>query len=143
MKNLRRACLLLCFFCLLSIFIRPIAADQVVGNTVGEVQESDISVTNGCHSLDGMVPVMGTQQLIPNMEAAVLFDVDTETIMYAFNADVQMPPASLVKIMTALLATIQWQSSERTMKIIQKTMCQPQESSENYTKKPEAHASGF
>ena len=104
MKNLRRACLVLCFICLLSIFIQPIAADQAVGNTADVVQESDVSITNGCHSLDGIVPVMGTQQLIPNMEAAVLFDVDTETIMYAFNADVQMPPASLVKIMTALLA---------------------------------------
>ena len=104
MKKDRRALLVLCFIYILSFFVNPIFAAPAAENTAGMGQGAETCVTDGCHSLDGMVPVMGTQQLIPNMEAAVLFDVDTETLMYAFNADVPMPPASLVKIMTALIA---------------------------------------
>lgn len=104
MKKVGRVCIIVYLICLLVNLLCPIVNAQTTEYAESTNQELDVSVTNGCHSLDAVVPVMGTQQLIPNMEAAVLFDVDAETLMYAFNADVQMPPASFVKIMTALLA---------------------------------------
>lgn len=62
------------------------------------------SVVNGCNTLEGQVPFLGTQQLVKNGKAMVLYEANTDTLMYADNGDKQLPPASLVKIMTALIA---------------------------------------
>ena len=64
----------------------------------------DASVMTGCNTLDGQIPFLGSNQLVSNTGAAVLYETNTDTLMYAHNADVQVPPASLVKILTALVA---------------------------------------
>ncbi len=64
----------------------------------------DGSVVNGCRTLDGQVPLLGDQQLIKNAEAIVLYAANADTLMYAYNADTQLPPSSLLKILTALIA---------------------------------------
>lgn len=107
MKKVGKFCLVMIVTVLYICFVFPAAKAQTA-----VVQSEDMhqevtfgtSIVNGCHSLDGAVPVMGTQQLVTNMEAAFVYDINTDTVMYAFNADVQMYPASLVKIMTALIA---------------------------------------
>ncbi len=65
---------------------------------------ADISVTGGCSTLDAQVPVLGSVQLVSNTAAAILYETNTDTLMYAYNADTQAQPASLLKIMTALIA---------------------------------------
>lgn len=66
--------------------------------------EADASVTNGCNTLDGQRPVLGSDKLVDNTSAAVLYEASTDTLMYADNADAKMSPASLTKILTALIA---------------------------------------
>src|SRR5699024_6909701 len=44
-----------------------------------------------------------TQDLAENAKAAILIDRDTVKIIYEKNMDVQLPPASMTKIMTLLL----------------------------------------
>lgn len=78
----------------LSIAVVPVFA--------AEGQE-DISVTNGCHSVDAKWSILGSDQLIENCGSAMLYELQSDTMMYAWNPDVQVYPASLVKIMTALL----------------------------------------
>lgn len=65
---------------------------------------TDASVTNGCHSLDAQNPLLGSSDRVDYSQAAVLYEVQSDTLMYAWNPDAKMYPASLVKIMTALLA---------------------------------------
>ena len=64
----------------------------------------DASITAGCNTIAGQVPLLGTGQLISNATAALLYETNTDTVMYAHNADAQVEPASLLKIMTALIA---------------------------------------
>lgn len=71
---------------------------------MAEETEQDVSVTAGCNTVEGQVPFLGTQRLLDNGEAMILYEVGTDTLMYADNADEQLPPASLVKILTALIA---------------------------------------
>ena len=71
---------------------------------MAEEKEQDFSVTNGCNTLEGQVPFLGTQKLLENGKAFILYEANTDTLMYADNADEQLPPASLVKILTALIA---------------------------------------
>ncbi len=64
----------------------------------------DASITNGCNTLDGAVPYLGVQTSVKNLKAAILYEINTDTLMYAQNADAQLPPSSLLKILTALIA---------------------------------------
>lgn len=64
----------------------------------------DASVSSGCNTIDGAVPYLGTQTSVKNCKAAILYETNTDTLMYAQNADTQLPPSSLLKILTALIA---------------------------------------
>ena len=64
----------------------------------------DASVQNGSHSINGMVPVASTMEYAAKCKAALLYELDTETMVYAHNADDKLYPASLTKVMTCLLA---------------------------------------
>ena len=64
----------------------------------------DVSKTGGCNSLDAQVPFFGTQKLVDNAVSAILYEANTDTLMYADNIDEQLPPVSLVKILTAIIA---------------------------------------
>lgn len=79
-------CLLLCFI--------PVSAST----------PEDLSITDGCRTFDGQMPLLGTGQLISNAAAAVLYETNTDTLIYAQNADQKVQPASLLKILTALIA---------------------------------------
>lgn len=69
----------------------------------GATDLQDSSVLNGCNTLDGSVSFLGSEQKIENAESVILYETTTDTLMYAYNADAQAYPASLVKILTALI----------------------------------------
>lgn len=97
MKKYWHICFILCALILFQILVTPVAA----------INEDDISVTQGCRGINADVPYLGTDQKISNAEAVILYESGTDTLMYAWNADKPMYPASLVKIMTALIAVEQ------------------------------------
>ena len=66
--------------------------------------EEDSSVISGCNTIEGRLPFLGNQKLINNAKAVVMYEANTDTLMYASNADEKLPPASLLKILTALIA---------------------------------------
>lgn len=94
MKKTSFICLLLCFL----LFMQCVPCQARAESNL------DTSISNGCNTIDGMVPLLGSDTPIESVTSAILFEVNTNTLMYAQNADVQMYPASLVKIMTALIA---------------------------------------
>lgn len=71
---------------------------------MAEGTEQDFSVSSGCNTVEGQMPFLGNQKLVDNGDAMILYEVGTDTLMYADNVDEQLPPASLVKILTALIA---------------------------------------
>ena len=94
MKKAGCFCLALLIFC---ICVMPAyAAPEDTG--------ADLSVSSGCNTYDASVPFLGSAPLITNAEAVFLYEINTQTLMYSWNADVSMHPASLVKILTALIA---------------------------------------
>lgn len=86
---------MICLMLILQMLMLPVSANSV---------QMDMSVTQGCNSIDGAMPLLGSGQLVENCKAAVLYERNSDTLLYAWNADTQMYPASLVKIMTALVA---------------------------------------
>lgn len=66
-------------------------------------EEASLEVSNGCHSVDANMSFLGQTKLVDNAQSVFVFETNSQTLMYGWNADVQMYPASLVKIMTALI----------------------------------------
>lgn len=64
----------------------------------------DSSITSGSHSINAQMPVWGKDKFLDTAGAAMLYELNTDTVVYSWNADQQLHPAALVKIMTCLLA---------------------------------------
>ena len=95
MKKFGLVCL--CLICVLSLMVS--AAPNVVAEQT-EQEEREY----GCHSLDAKTTRLGDAQITGNMEAAILYETNSDSLMYAYNADVPMNAAGFVKIMTGYLA---------------------------------------
>lgn len=114
MKIFRYTCLLLAVLFLLGGFPLPVWAETLPEETTNQTEPpvvppyteglGDSSVTSGCHSINAQVPLWGSERLLESAGAAMLYELNSDTMVYAWNPDQQVPPASLVKIMTCLLA---------------------------------------
>lgn len=92
---------LICIVLCIALLMPTIAS----ATTVAQPDTGDnTAAQTGSNSLDASVPVLGTKQIVENAEAVFLYEYTSQTLMYAWNPDVQVYPSSLVKIMTALIA---------------------------------------
>ena len=91
------AAVLLSFMLMLTLVGVPAEAQE-------PTQRVDMSVTAGSHTVDGGKPLLGTGRLTDNVTSAVLYEYETDTILYSWNAGIAQDPSSFVKILTALLA---------------------------------------
>ena len=95
MKRMRKACLSgMCILWLaLQCLSMPAAAQQ--GNS---------AVTSGCHSVDAAMALESQTQVVETAKAVVVYERNSGTMIYNWNADSRVYPASMVKLMTALVA---------------------------------------
>lgn len=92
MKGLGKAT---CCLLVILLLINPIS--------VFADQSEDLSVSNGCHTLDGTTPLLGTGEL-SNTQTAILYEVNSDTLLFSLNPDQRMDPSSLAKLVTAMVA---------------------------------------
>lgn len=69
-----------------------------------EVDYGGAPISNGCRTINGATPLGGTDRILKTAQAAFIYEVNTQTIIYSYNPDVHLYPGSLAKIMTVLLA---------------------------------------
>lgn len=89
------------FICLLMSLLVLLQAPIASANA------SDIACENGCHTVDAKVPLLGSGQVLKNATSAILYEYETDTLLYSWEADAPIYPASLVKILTALMVAQQ------------------------------------
>lgn len=94
---MKKTSVLFILLCLIATWI----AIPVFGTT----ENLDNASPNTCHTLDASSALLGSGKLIENAKSAIVFESNSKTLMYALNPDEQMHPASLVKILTALIAS--------------------------------------
>lgn len=84
----------------------PISATGVDTETTAAPTEPDYSANeiSSIHGIDANNALLGMDKIVNNARAAIVYEANSQTLMYAWNPDAQMYPASLVKIMTVLLA---------------------------------------
>ncbi len=95
MKKTRFICLMITLLTILQI--------APFGAFAQESSGLDTSITAGCRTFDGQVPLYGSEKLLQTAQSAMLYEASSNTVMYAWNPDEKIPPASLVKIMTCML----------------------------------------
>ena len=60
-------------------------------------------VQNGCRTIEGMVPLAGSDRKLESAQAAFLYEVNTGTVVYSYNPDVKISPGSLTKLVTGMV----------------------------------------
>ena len=93
MKKIRTLCLFLSLLLAVSALELPARAMTV-----------DQSVQNGCHSVDATMQLSDEGKLVETSKAVIIYDLTSDTMIYTWNPDAKIYPASMVKLMTALLA---------------------------------------
>ncbi len=80
------------------------AQETVYTGEIPTVEYGNASVTNGCRTVNGQTPLMGTERILDTAQSAFIYETSTQTVIYAYNPDTHVYPGSLAKMMTALLA---------------------------------------
>lgn len=102
MKITRYISIFLCICVISSLFLIPVSAETQSAEPAQTAPAA--TVTNGCHTADAMVSLLGTEQIVSNMKSSFVYEMNSDTLLYSWNADAPTEPASFVKIMTALVA---------------------------------------
>lgn len=63
----------------------------------------DASVAYGSRTLDAQRPMAGVDDYTAKVKGALVYDLTSDTLVFAQDVDVQLYPASLTKVMTCLL----------------------------------------
>ena len=89
MRFVRIFCIILCLLLTIQPFMAVSAA---------------VSQQQGCHGVDANIPIAGTEKMLESAKAVVLYERVTGTLIYGYNMDELIYPASMVKMMTAIVA---------------------------------------
>lgn len=87
-------------------------AETIDPSMIPNVSYGNASIVYGCRTLDGQAPLGGSDRLLASASSAFVYEVTTDTIVYAYNPDNHLAPGSLAKIMTAMLALEHGQLSD-------------------------------
>ena len=90
-------------FCLFCTVLSLLAALLLAPLTVS-AEETDLSVTNGCNTVDAAVTLSDEGRITETAKAVILYELKSDTMLYALNPDERIYPTSMVKMMTALVA---------------------------------------
>ncbi len=63
-----------------------------------------VCVLQGCRTIDGQVPLAGSDPRLKTARAVFVYDRITQTVVYAYNPDMELRPGSLAKIVTTMIA---------------------------------------
>ncbi|MBE6976718.1 MAG: D-alanyl-D-alanine carboxypeptidase [Ruminococcaceae bacterium] len=96
MKKIRAFCLFLAA-ALTVLLLSPGVAAQ-------DIPTADQSVLSGCHSVDAAMQLNEQGKLTETAKAAIVYERNSDTMIYAHNPDQRIYPTSMVKLMTALVA---------------------------------------
>ena len=62
-----------------------------------------VSIYNGCRGLNGMMP-LENGRILETAQGVMVYERNTDTVVYSYGADAKLSPGTLTKIVTALVA---------------------------------------
>ena len=114
MKKMNCTCLLLCLILLLQCLVLPASAEDLDQETTDPVRElipmeteppafGTVSIKSGCRTIDGMIPLAGSDPRLATAQSVFLYESTTDTVVYSYNPDNKVHPGSLAKVLLAMI----------------------------------------
>lgn len=112
MKKISKLSLFLCLCMLLQSICLPVGALETteaedpiaaINPANQKLEFGDYCIQQGCRTIEGMVPLGGTDRKLATAQSAFLFETRTETVVYSYNPDMKVSPGNLAKIVTAIV----------------------------------------
>ena len=95
MKRMRKACL--SAICVIWLLLQCVGVPAMA-------QSDEMTVISGCQTVDAAKALESNLQWAETAKAVVIYERNSGTMVYNWNADGKIYPASMVKLMTALVA---------------------------------------
>lgn len=124
MKKNKLLSILLCFCMLLHGGILPAAyatesetlpVDPYQDLQPVEIPFGQVCVQKGCRTINGMSPLGGSDYMLDTAQAVFLYEVNTDTLVYAYNPDMKLHPGSLAKIVLAMIVLEECELDEKVV----------------------------
>ncbi len=80
-----------------------IAPETPTISQLTEIPFGQVSILNGCRTIEGLVPLAGSEKKLDTAMGVFLYEVNTDTVIYSYNPDTQLSPGTLTKLVLALL----------------------------------------
>lgn len=123
MKINRFFSLILAFSILFSCLMPAVHAEEITGETETDELDEDfvphetevmpeeetelgfgsVCILKGCRTIDGYVPLAGSDRKLDTAQAVFCFERNTGTVIYSYNPDTRVSPGVLAKIVTAMV----------------------------------------
>ncbi len=68
-----------------------------------ELEFGEACIQQGCRTINGMVPLAGSDRRLDTAQGVFLYEIQTETVVYAYNPDMKLHPGTLAKMVLALI----------------------------------------
>ena len=112
MKKISCLSLLLCLLLVVQLlplpaFATETAPAETVQPTAPEYtaeELGDVTVSQGCRTIDAQVPLGGNSPMLKTARAAFIYEINTNTVVYNYNPDLVVSPGALAKLVTAIVA---------------------------------------
>lgn len=80
------------------------AAAEVTDEATTTVAYGSAPVNTGCRTVDALVPLGGTERILDTAMSAFVYERNTNTVIYSYNADATVQPGTFAKLVTAMVA---------------------------------------
>ena len=118
MKKIAVPSFLLCLVMLAQLLLTPVSATETTETTsaaasaettavtdeTAQIPFGRVSIDNGCRTINGLRPLIGSDRRLDTAQAVFAFETNTETVVYSYNPDAKMSPGTLTKVVAALVA---------------------------------------
>lgn len=101
----------------------PICLILVLCLLIGTLSAPALAVNDGvsCHTLQADIALDSSGKKLETAKAVILYELSTDTLVYGYNADKQINPTGLVKLLTVLVA-LENGDMEEMVKVRQSTL---------------------
>ena len=119
MKKNNHLAILLCLSLLLQCLLLPASAtgaeipEMTENGLTGELAAipleteppafGTVSIQKGCRTINGLVPLAGSDPRLATAQSAFLYEATTDTVVYAYNPDTKVHPGTLAKILLSMI----------------------------------------
>ncbi len=115
MKKMKHLSLLLCLVMLMQTLALPVwateatstpaiaALDDPMPTETEPIPFGEVCIQKGCRTINGMMPLGGSDRRLETAQSAFLYEVNTQTVVYSYNPDLKVHPGTLAKLVLALV----------------------------------------